>query len=262
MKNGSIDTALRLQLPWPSDLQIIPAGPFLRFFALLIDHVVMFFAFIVLSLVAVFASIPLDVETAKGFIVFLYLVAIFIIYNGYFFLSEWLMKGQTPGKMVCGLRVLQLDGSEADIWALLIRNLLRPGDMFPYLAGAWVFYVPTYLLAGVTSVVVPHFRRLGDLAAGTVVVYDRSPLLNLRRRTAAIVPASATKIYSLRRVDPTLYEAVARFMARRDSISQARREEIAGSCYDDLKQIFAWTGPDPTPEELIERIHHFRMQGG
>ncbi len=260
MKGGPVDTALRLQLPWPGDLQIIPAGPFLRAIALLIDHVVMAFAFFILSILVVVSYGALPVETARGFILFLYLLLLFVLYNGYFFVAEWLMKGQTPGKMVCGLRVVKLDGSQADVRSLLIRNLLRPGDMFPYLTGAWVLYVPTYLLAALVSLVIPNFRRLGDLAAGTTVAYERLPLLHLRRKISA-PRSSATRIYALRhRVDPALYEAVGRFLARRHTLSAARRQEIASEVYEDLKKIFAWTGPDPGPEELIEQIHLWRIQ--
>jgi uncharacterized RDD family membrane protein YckC len=253
-----IDTTLELQLPWPADLQMTPAGPFLRFFALLIDHLLIYFAIFLLSAVSVFMMA--DTPEGEGFILFLYLVAIFIVYNGYFFLLEWLMKGQTPGKMVCGLRVLQMDGSEADVRSLLIRNFLRWGDMFPYLIGVWVLHVPTYTMAGIASVVLPHFRRLGDLAAGTVVVYDRSPLFLLRRNVYRRARNPDFKVYSLCHVDPMLYEAVARYMARRDFLSPALREEIAGRFYEDLKKIFAWTGPDPAPEELIERIYDSCIQ--
>lgn len=233
-----------------------PAGPFLRFFALVLDHVVLGLLFLGVSILAVLLSIQLPSETAEGILLFLYAVALFVIYNGFFFLCEWLLRGRTPGKLVAGLRVVRMDGSEPDVAALLLRNLLRPGDMFPFLAGLWVFHLPTYALGGLLSVVMPHFRRGGDLAAGTVVVYERSIFQQWRQSTVALEPVThAHRLYALRRPDPALLEAVARFMQRRDQLPAARREELALQVYPELARIFAWSGADPTPEELIERIH-------
>lgn len=259
-----IDTALPLRLPWPSELQMAPAGPFLRFFALLLDHGVLMLIFLAVSVMALLLRIRLPDETTGGLILFIYAVVVFTVYNGFFFLSEWLLHGRTPGKMVVGLRVVRMDGTEPDLAALLLRNLLRPGDMFPFLAGVWVFHLPTYALGGLFSIATSHFRRGGDLAAGTVVVYDRSVFQAWRR--GALHDEGSTlnageRLYALRRPDPSLLEAVDRFMQRREGISAARREEIARQAYSDLKVIFAWSGPDPTPEELIERIHRSCVKG-
>ncbi|MBW7857799.1 MAG: RDD family protein [Leptonema sp. (in: Bacteria)] len=260
-----IDTAIPVRLPWPTDLQVVPAGPFVRFFALLIDHIamiVLLFGLTMITAIIGATSVVSSVTNSSGIILFFYLVALFFLYNGYFFFCEWLLSGQTPGKILCGIRVQKLDGSNADVWALLIRNLLRPGDMFPYFGGVWVFFLPTYLVAGVSSLVLHNFRRIGDLAAGTVVVYSGRRFSSLRLRSSQIVDTKPdNRIYSLCTVDPVLFEAVAQFVNRKDRLSAARQSEIANQFFADLKHIFAWTGADPTPEELIERIHHYRMNG-
>lgn len=265
MKSQVIDTAIPVRLPWPTNLEMVPAGPFIRFFALLIDHIaliILLFGLTMATAIIGAASIISSITNSSGIILFFYLVALFFLYNGYFFFCEWWFSGRTVGKILCGIRVQKIDGSNADIWALLIRNLLRPGDMFPYFGGVWVFFLPTYLVAGVSSLLLHNFRRIGDLAAGTVVVYSGTVISSLRLRSSQIGDATPdNRIYSLCPVDPILFEAVAQYVNRKDRLSPARRLEIANQFFADLKQIFAWTGNDPTPEELIERIYQYRMNG-
>jgi uncharacterized RDD family membrane protein YckC len=88
-------------------------------------------------------------------------VATFIISSAYLLLvtlAETLL-GRSPGKMVMGLRIVRFDGASAGRGQLLVRNLLRAIDL-------WMF-VPLILI-----VILPLRQRLGDVAAGTVVVKD------------------------------------------------------------------------------------------
>lgn len=79
---------------------------------------------------------------------------------GYYLLFETFWNGETPGKRWMGLRVIRDDGHPVDFRAVLIRNLLRSVDSMPL----------TYSVAFVTVLLSPQYRRLGDYAAGTVVV--------------------------------------------------------------------------------------------
>ncbi|MEQ1932889.1 MAG: RDD family protein [Fimbriimonadaceae bacterium] len=81
----------------------------------------------------------------------------------YFILFEALWNGQTIGKKTAGIRVRMADGTPLTFAAALGRNLLRPADFLP---GAYFFG----LIAMFTN---PRSQRIGDLAAGTVVVHDR-----------------------------------------------------------------------------------------
>jgi hypothetical protein len=74
---------------------------------------------------------------------------------------ELLWQGQTPGKRILGLRVVRPDGSAVDAPASFLRNLLRFADGFMGL----------HLVALLVMISDPYFRRLGDIAAGTLVVY-------------------------------------------------------------------------------------------
>jgi uncharacterized membrane protein SpoIIM required for sporulation/uncharacterized RDD family membrane protein YckC len=81
---------------------------------------------------------------------------------GYFALFEGLREGQTPGKRWLGIRVIQQTGHGITMREAAIRNLLRLADFLP----------PPYLIGGLLVAIHPRGRRLGDLAAGTVVVRD------------------------------------------------------------------------------------------
>lgn len=97
--------------------------------------------------------------------------ALFIVWNfavmwGYFLFFEWLWHGQTPGKAMMGIRVIQWRGTEINFFQAAVRNLLRFVDSLP---------VPLPLGPGLIGFVVAacnrENRRLGDLAADTLVVH-------------------------------------------------------------------------------------------
>jgi uncharacterized RDD family membrane protein YckC len=80
---------------------------------------------------------------------------------GYGILLEWLWRGQTLGKRVLNLRVLDATGLRLQFHQCLLRNLLRVVDCLPAF----------YLVGGLTSLLNRRAQRLGDLAAGTVVIH-------------------------------------------------------------------------------------------
>ncbi len=87
----------------------------------------------------------------------------FVFFWGYYIFFEILWNGQTPGKRWVKLRVIRLDGTPVSAVEVIIRNLVRLIDFLPF---AYAFGVTTMF-------VTDRSRRLGDLAAGTVVVHER-----------------------------------------------------------------------------------------
>jgi uncharacterized RDD family membrane protein YckC len=85
-----------------------------------------------------------------------------IVYLGYHPLLETLQRGTTPGKRMAGLRIVGDDGGPPTTAALLLRNLFRLVDMLPGF----------YALGLTVMLVSRHQTRIGDLAAGTAVVFD------------------------------------------------------------------------------------------
>ncbi len=79
---------------------------------------------------------------------------------GYGFVSEWFMRGQTIGKKVMKLRVMDERGLTLTLGQVAVRNVMRTVDALPLL----------YAVGGISMVLTRHSQRLGDLAAGTVVV--------------------------------------------------------------------------------------------
>ncbi len=108
--------------------------------------------------------------------------AFFLLWNfavlwGYFFLFEWLWHGQTPGKALMGIRVIQWRGTAMNFFQAATRNLLRVVDSLP---------IPLPLGPGLLGFAVAacnrEQRRLGDLAADTLVVHvekKSQPILTL-----------------------------------------------------------------------------------
>ncbi|MEO8083748.1 MAG: RDD family protein [Ardenticatenales bacterium] len=106
----------------------------------------------------------LDIATfANGLILAVVLLVVFAIVWGYFIVFETLWDGQTPGKRVAGTRVVRLDGGAAGFREAVVRNLVRFADFLPmgYGMGVLVMFADR------------HARRLGDLAAGTVVIREQ-----------------------------------------------------------------------------------------
>jgi len=80
----------------------------------------------------------------------------------YFIIQEGVWQGQTLGKRVFNLRVMSADGTPVTMAGAIYRNLLRPADIFP-----------GFYLVGIVSIFTnERSQRVGDLAAGTVVVHD------------------------------------------------------------------------------------------
>ncbi|UCF66894.1 MAG: RDD family protein [Acidobacteriota bacterium] len=90
------------------------------------------------------------------------LVAIFLLNWGFFVICEQLMEGGSPGKRLLRLRVVSQDGRAPGLLASLIRNLLRNVDILP----------SGYGIGAVSILATGTSQRLGDLAAGTLVVAE------------------------------------------------------------------------------------------
>jgi uncharacterized RDD family membrane protein YckC len=175
------------------------AGPLVRAAALAIDGLIKGALYLALVPLAAFSGLGLG---------FLFLGV---------FLLEWfypvyfeLRSGATPGKRAMGLAVVADDGTPLTPAASLIRNLLRVVDFLPLAYGAGL----------VCSLADRDFRRLGDLAAGTLVVHARTASLPrvIPRREAAAPPL---------RLPIELQLAILDYAERCHRLSPQRRAELA-----------------------------------
>lgn len=104
----------------------------------------------------------------------LVILGVFALNWGYFLLFEWLWGGQTPGKRLLGIRVIRWRGTAVSFWQSAVRNILRFVDA-PLIPG---FYFLGFAVAACDR----QSRRLGDLAADTLVVH-------VERRGRPLLPA-------------------------------------------------------------------------
>jgi uncharacterized RDD family membrane protein YckC len=150
-----IDTLRQVETPEGIRIGLHAAGALPRAIAWIVD-----FAIFLALLMA--ASTVLGVLQATG--LGIYLLILFTLLWGYPVLFETLWHGQTPGKKMFDLRVVNANGTPVTWLPSITRNLLRTVDMLP--AG--------YAIGLISCWFDPYGRRLGDLAADTLVVYTES----------------------------------------------------------------------------------------
>ena len=141
------------------------AGIGSRFIAILIDYLIWVAGMIVLSVIAalVLPSIHAFSKISENWAAAIFIFLFFLLYWGYFTLFEAFWDGRTPGKRVAKIRVIQRSGRAIGIFESMTRNFIRIFDQFPMIYGVGVICV----------FCTKQHQRLGDLAAGTLVVREQ-----------------------------------------------------------------------------------------
>ena len=155
----------RLATPENIELEFRLAGPGSRLLALLLDGLIcgaLYAALVVLLVVSGVSFTP--GSRTSAWLAVLVLAAFFLIRWGYYLFFEVRLRGQTPGKRALGIRVVREGGLPVTVPQSLVRNLLRVVDSFPQ---------PLCIVGGVSVLATRKGQRLGDLAAGTVVIRER-----------------------------------------------------------------------------------------
>ena len=204
-----LDTRYQVETPEGIDLPLRPAGLMVRALAFTID--LMLRGLILGSLFIVLAMLG---KLGAG----LGSLLIFAVSWWYMVLFEVLNQGRSPGKQWMGLRVVQDDGTPIGWSASLIRNLLRFVDMLPFV----------YSLGAISCLQHPAFKRLGDIAAGTLVIYREQAVT--RPPLPAAMPLRAPFNLSLAE-----QRAVSDFAERQSQLSAERVQELAALLAEPLK---------------------------
>lgn len=166
---------------------------------------------------------------------------VFAIFFGYYILFEAFWNGQTPGKRALGIRVVRDGGYPLDFTASLVRNLIRVGELT----------VGFYAISGIVAVLSEQNKRLGDIAAGTIVVRDsrmQSPAALLRDVREEPVYASTAYVSGEER------SIVKRFLERRDELEPSRRAEIAHRLAERVRPRVPADMARMDDEDLLERL--------
>jgi len=157
----SIDTPELVSIEMPL------AGIGSRFIALLIDYIIWSVAFFLLAMVGLLLSPALKAfnKLSAQWAEAIFIFVIFLFNWGYFTLFEAFWNGRTPGKKMARIRVIQRSGRSIGLVESMARNLVRYVDQIPFF----------YAVGVITMFITRQHQRLGDLAAGTLVVRDREP---------------------------------------------------------------------------------------
>ena len=196
-----LDTVVAIETPEGIVLELRPAGLSARFYAYLLDFV---FRAVVLN----FLSIPLSFLGGIG--IGLLLIAAFALEWLYPVFFELTRAGATPGKRVFKLKVVMDNGLPVTPAASLGRNLLRTADFMPLFYGF-----------GIVSVLLRRDgKRLGDLAAGTMVVHEA--IAASRADLPQVSPLAPSRALA-----PRDQAAVIALAARASTLTAERLDELA-----------------------------------
>lgn len=215
------------------DVQLAGVGS--RFTAAIIDGLVQVGLFLALSLAAAILG-------RVGAAVFV--IGMFLVLSGYDVLFETFNSGRTPGKQWTGLRVVRTGGTPIGFFTACVRNLLRPID-----------FLPGFYLVGIVAILASgRNQRLGDMAAGTVVMRerkgDRLEEVLLRRRPS--VPSEELLAWDVSAVDDDELATVQKFLDRRASLAAAARYRLAWELASRLRPKVVGPPDDMEPEPFLE----------
>lgn len=235
---------ITIATPEGVDLELTLAGVGSRFAAALIDWILQGAVVVALQLALALG--------AGGFGVAIYFVAAFLVWFGYPILFEVAASGRTPGKRWTGLRVVRLGGHPVTFLPSATRNLLRLVDFLPF------FYV-----AGCVSILVTkRNQRLGDLAAGTLVIRDRpaeapAPAASIARPaydfTQPVQPDEVSA-WDVSGITVDDLAAVRRFLERRYDLEPNARHHLAWQLSDRLRPKTGGVPAEVAGERFLELL--------
>jgi len=201
MARDVLDTVVAAETPEGILLELRPAGLSARFYAFLLDWLIRIVIVYAAALVAVFMG---------GFGTAFLLVLYFLLEWFYPVAFELGRSGATPGKTIVGIKVVMDNGLPVTPAASFTRNLLRVADFLPFLFGAAI----------VSMLLRQDGKRLGDLAAATVVVHQ--PQRPPKIRLDDVMPV--TPVLPLAPSDQAALVALA---ARAPTLTAERLDELA-----------------------------------
>jgi len=169
----------------------------------------------------------------------------FVVSIGYAIVLEWRWHGQTLGKRVLGLRVVDAQGLRLQLSQIILRNLLRVIDMLPL----------AYLVGGLACTFSRNCQRLGDLAAGTIVARERTvraPDLELiapaKYNSLLTYPHLAARLRSL--ANPEAVGIAVRAVSRRDGYDPLARIDLFRELAEYFQSLVRF--PDSAREGLTD----------
>lgn len=259
----AVDTTIAVVTPENIAFDYQLAGPFRRLPAYLIDIAV---RWIILLVFVVFIWLIGGLVPLSGLSPFaeaFTMIAYFLMTNFYGTVMESSFNGKTFGKWSCGIRAINIDGSPITLRGAFLRNLLRVADLAPYAViteviedAPPVFLLPTGIFGVVVMVCTRRMQRLGDLAAGTMVIVDeREWRLPKSATSDPRVPALASYLPGDFEVTRGMARTLAVYAERRNHLTPVRRREIAKKLTVPLAERFGFRD-DIDPDLMMMAMYH------
>jgi len=206
-------SVLKVRTPEGVSFSFQLASPVVRAAAWIVDRATVSAAWSLIAILLRFAGL-LGEDFAAGLVT----VGYFVVSTGYGIVTEWRWEGQTLGKRLLRIRVVDEHGLGLQLSQVVVRNLLRSVDVLP----------ACYLLGGLTALLNRRGQRLGDIAAATVVIHELPP------SAAGLEGLAAAKYNSLRgeqhviarlrnTTSPALAHAALQAVLRREELEPAAR---------------------------------------
>jgi uncharacterized RDD family membrane protein YckC len=229
---------ISIATPEGVDLELALAGVGSRFVAAIVDLTLQTLLVIALALVFVIGGVGLGGADAAVFT-----LAAFALFASYDILFEVFASGRTPGKRFNGLRVVRDDGSPVGFLTSTVRNVLRLIDILP----------GGYLVGIVAILATSRNQRLGDIAAGTLVVRER-------RAANVLAPHEPTDVgiawetWDVSAIAHDEVAAVRLFLDRRGDLAPGpradRARELAAALRPKVVGVPEWIGNENFLEQL------------
>jgi len=256
---------LSIETPELVGIDMPVAGIGSRFVALLVDYLI--WAVVIIAFWIIVAVVDPSLSTfskiGEKWAKALFILIPFLLYWGYFTLFEAFWNGRTPGKRVAKIRVIQRSGRGIGLFESLTRNFLRIVDQFPLV----------YVVGVISILVTKQHQRLGDLAAGTLVVHERenlttastvssgrtftAGLFDIPEAPAATRPAAGLELPSInmQRLGSTDLEVLEGFFARRLDFTMETRAALAERIAAGIRAKSGMTAPQGvSTETFLEEV--------
>jgi len=229
---------LRIRTPEGIAFDLMLAGPIARFLAWIIDFACIFVILMVLNMGIKLAAV-LNPDLSQAATILSY----FLVSIGYGILCEWHYNGQTIGKRLLSLRIMDVQGLRLQFSQIVIRNLLRFIDSLPV----------CYLVGGLSCLLSMKSQRLGDLAANTIVIRepkisrpDVEQVLSHKYNSLRDHPRLVARLRQ--RTSPREADIALQALLRRDELDPLSRVELFTEIADHYKKII------PFPQEVTDGI--------
>lgn len=245
-----------LSTPESVELDFTLAGLGNRTYALLIDYHILLailvgfwvlWSIFSIGLLSVLSSTNANYSAAPIWLAAIFILLNFAIYTGYFIAFEVAWRGQTPGKRIAHIRVIQDDGKPIRLPQATLRSLLRSIDDLLFIG----FFL---ILFGKRE------KRIGDWVAGTLVVQENRP-----DRKAVLVISDAAKELAAKLPDmsdmnqllPDDFAILREYLQRRNGMASNARTELSLQLAQQLRGLIALESvpPNTTSDQFLEAVY-------